>query len=144
ISFFSAGGVECTEIGSSFPAIERDDALSIRRPNRRETATTARCAVIAADSAAQVPIEIRGEIFRLRIRREVHYPQVRLGVRAHGLIRRRIESDSLSVGTDGKPSRTHIEGGELRRWSTGNRDVVNVRLTEFVVRLVAMIGNKID
>src|ERR1041384_7926956 len=59
ISLFSTDGVERAEVRSAFLAIERDDRLPIRRPHRRKAATAARRAVVSADSATEVPIEIR-------------------------------------------------------------------------------------
>src|SRR5207253_2434823 len=89
-------------------------------------------------------IKIRGEIARLSVGREVHHPKIRLSVRAHGFIGRSIKSDLLSVRTDGKSARAHVNRSKLCRLAPVYRDRIDIGLAQFVIRLVSMIGHKIN
>ena len=59
-------------------------------------ATRTRRGVVAEDSGCQIPIESAGQIPRLRVRRQIDRPQIRLRVGIDRLIDRRDEGELIS------------------------------------------------
>src|SRR5438445_5784417 len=81
VNFLSPADIERPEIRLTLFSVNRDDRAAISAPDRRKSTTTPRRRVVAADSRSQIIVKIAREISRLSIRREIHHPEIRFGIR---------------------------------------------------------------
>ncbi len=138
------GYIERTDIRFAFFDVDDDDAASVSRPHRQIAAATARRGVVAGQSAADVEIEIRGEVARLRSGGHVHHPEIWLRIGANRLADGADERELFSVRTERECAGAHVERGEFRRLTAGDGDGENVSAGQFVIRFVGVIGNEIE
>src|SRR5689334_20796230 len=83
------------------------------RPDDLVGTAGARCALVAAHSAAHVEVKLRREVLRFGVGGEVRDPEVGLSVRLHRLVEGGAEGKPLAVRAKGEFTRAHVDGEHL-------------------------------
>src|ERR1700675_587071 len=90
-----------------------EEPAPVRRPVECGAVATAWGRIVAEHGTAHVEVVARSEIAGLRIRREVHDPEIRLRVGTDGLRDGTMEGDASAVGAEREIANSHGNGSHL-------------------------------
>ena len=141
----AGGDVEALQVAAPFAPHQDHQGVAVGAPQRTRSRRGARRSLVAEHARTYVPVEVRGQIARLGARRQVHHPQVLLGVGAHRLVQRTEKRHALAVATDGnRAQRTALNARDFLGLAAGCGNRVHGVLRRFVIRLQRSVGNEID
>src|SRR5580658_7590970 len=83
--------IDANDRSASLLLYDVEKPAAVWRPGERATTSSARGRVIAEHRTAHVEIVIRSEIAWLRIRNQIHNPEIGLRIRPHGPCHRTVE-----------------------------------------------------
>jgi len=100
--------------------------------------------VVAKDAGAHVKVIVRRQVLRLRIRAQVHHPQIGLRVRPHRLVRLSMERRPTIVAAECEITNAHVDTRDLLHTAAGRRHEVDLAGGRFVIGFVHMRCDEVD